>query len=137
VEELPLEVRTVFTFPDDLFTGEPKAEWLEREGMYKDYTLRRGVWGRVNRFYDNLYQRREEEIIVVAHEQLLKDYLLPSLWDQLIPNACGYSFVVKWEVKTPNVQKKKTKEIELVMHMEEIKPRPIKVSKKTRVRCPT
>jgi len=132
VEELPPEIREVFTFPDDLFTGEKNEEWLERQGMYKDYTLRRGAWGRVNRFYDYLYQRPEDEIIVVAHEQLLKDYLFPSPWEKPIPNACGHSFTVKWEVQTtPKVQKKKTKELEFVMHMEEIKPRSVKVFKKT------
>ena len=122
VEELPAEIQAAFTFPDDLFPQEKDAEWLERKGMYKDYTLRTLAWRRVNQFCDYLYSRPEEEIIVVAHGQLLEQFLFPFPWDQPVPNASGYSFTVTWEASTPKCQKK-PKDVDLAMHMEEIKPR--------------
>ena len=131
VEELPPEIRALFTFPEDLFPSGPDAEWLNREGMYKDYSLRRLATGRVNRFFRYLYTRPEEEIIVVAHEDLLRHYLLPIPWEQPIPNACGFSFTIKWEVTSSKVQRKKMKEIELEMSMEEIIPRPVKLRLKS------
>jgi hypothetical protein len=131
VDELPPEIQAVFTFPEDLFPRGPNAEWLQRKGMYKDYSLRRLAMGRVNQFFKCLYDRPEEEIIVLAHEDLLKHYLLPIPWQQPLPNACGYSFTVKWEVTDSKVQKKKKKEIELSVTMDEIAPRYVKVLQKS------
>ena len=62
----------------------------------------------------------EEEIIVVAQQQLLEQYPFPSPWIQPVTNASGYAFTVKWEIRPPSGQKKR-KEVELSMHMEEIK----------------
>jgi broad specificity phosphatase PhoE len=131
VADLPEEFRAIFTFPQDLFPAEEDAEWLNREGMYKDYALRRLAQGRVNRFYRYLYDRQEEEIIVVAHKEVLQNYLLPPPWDQPLPNAWGYTFKITWDLTGEKVQKKKRdKEPELLMKMEEIKPSPLKAFKK-------
>lgn len=102
VDELPPEIRSVFTFPYHLFPGENDAEWFERKGMHKDYTLKL-AWGRVNRFFEYLYSQPKDEIIVVEHQQLLEQYLFPPPWIQLVPNAIGYSFTMKWEVMLARV----------------------------------
>jgi hypothetical protein len=100
IKELPETIREKFILSETLFPSEPDAEWLERTGPFKDYSLRRLACGRVNRFFDYLYFCPEEEIIVVAHEDLLKHFILPQPWDQPIQNACGISFTVEWEELT-------------------------------------
>jgi hypothetical protein len=69
--------------------------------------------GRVKRFFHYHYTRSEEEIIVVAHEDILKHFLLPTPWHQPVPNACCFSFTIKWEATSLKAQKKNMKEIEL------------------------
>jgi broad specificity phosphatase PhoE len=125
VMELPENIREIFTFPETLFPPEPDSEWLERTGPYKDYALRRLAYGRVNKFFDYLYSRPEDEIIVVTHGDLLKSFIFPQPWNQPIHNASGYSFIIKWDEATAvNYSKKnKNKGIQIVLkHMEEIKP---------------
>lgn len=134
IMELPETIREKFIFSEAMFPSGPNAEWLERTGPFKDYSLRRLACGRVNRFFDYLYSRPEEEIIVVSHEDLLKSFMLPQPWDQPIPNACGISFTIEWEELTVVNYSKKNRDKGAHIVLKDM--REIKSSQITNLRSP-
>jgi broad specificity phosphatase PhoE len=98
---LPMEeqlemFREIFTFPPELFLPGHDQDWITRKGFYDGMVGNEECMKRCFSFMKFILERPEEEIIVVAHQGFLVNYLLDPFEIQSIDNAKGITIDFNW-----------------------------------------